>query len=146
MQSERPKTYKKGPDVMSKSAEWTQRRHARAMQCQGRQTGFRFKAPAYLVMVVEVQQPAKPPSKSIPVDQPIAQPLSDGPIKMALESPVPGPSRVRLSSIVSDPSSDSEGTTGTELANIDEIEAATQNGNVSEVDINEDSLVPIRSR
>ena len=29
MQPERPKTYQKGPDVMSKS-EWTQRRHARA--------------------------------------------------------------------------------------------------------------------
>ena len=47
MQSGRPKTYKKGPDVMSKS-ERTQRRHAQVMQGQGRLTGFGFKGPLYL--------------------------------------------------------------------------------------------------
>jgi hypothetical protein len=67
MQSERPKTYKKGPNVMSKS-ERTQRRHAKAMQGQGRLTGFGFKAPLYPVRVVGVKEPAKPPSESIPVD------------------------------------------------------------------------------
>ena len=57
MQSGRPKTYKKGPDVMSKS-ERTQRRHAQVMQGQGRLTGFGFKGPLYLVRVVGVKQPA----------------------------------------------------------------------------------------
>jgi len=79
---------------MSKS-ERTQRRHAKAMRGQGRLTGFGFKAPSHPVRVVGVKQPAKPPSKSIPVDQPIAQPLSPGP-----ESPVPGPSRARSSSVL----------------------------------------------
>jgi hypothetical protein len=139
MQSGRPKTYKKGPDVMSKS-ERTQRRHAQAMQGQGRLTGFGFKAPSYPVRVVGVKQPAKPPSELIPIDQPIAQPRSPSP----MESPLPGPSRVRSSSVLSDPSTDndSEAVTDPGFADVDENEAEAQNGNVSELeaDMNEDEI------
>ena len=43
---DRPKTYKKGPDVMSKSKR-TQQRYQRTFRGQGKLTGFRFKAPSY---------------------------------------------------------------------------------------------------
>ena len=87
-----------------------------------------------------MKEPAKPPSESISVDQPIAQPLSPGPIEMVPESPVPGPSRARSSSMLSDLSTDNEGATGPELADVDENEAEAQNGNVSEADMNEDEI------
>jgi len=135
MQSERPKTYKKGPDVMSKS-EHTQRRHAQATRGQGRLTGFGFKAPSYPVKVVGVKQPAKPPS--MPAEQPIAQPPSPGPIEMVPESPVPGPLRVRSSSVLSDLSTANEAAAGQELADVDENESDAKNRNVPEADMNED--------
>jgi hypothetical protein len=68
------------------------------------------------------------------------QPISPGPIEMVPESPVPGPSRVRLLSVLLDLSTDNEGTTGPELANVDENEAEAQNGNVSEADMNEEEI------
>ena len=46
----RPKTYKKGPDVMSKS-KCTQQRYQRTFRGQGKLTGFGFKAPSYLPRV-----------------------------------------------------------------------------------------------
>jgi hypothetical protein len=44
--AEWPKEYKKGPDVMSKSSR-TQRWYQKAFRCQGKLTGFGFKAPNY---------------------------------------------------------------------------------------------------
>jgi len=84
----------------------------KAMRGQGRLTGFGFK-PFASSEGCGGEAASKPPSKSIPVDQPIAQPLSPGP-----ESPVPGPSRARSSSVLSDPSTDNEGTTGPDLADV----------------------------
>jgi hypothetical protein len=50
MQSEKPKTYMKGPDVMAKSKR-TQEIYAQAFWGQGKLTGFGFKALSYPVRV-----------------------------------------------------------------------------------------------
>ncbi|KAF8512208.1 hypothetical protein JB92DRAFT_2930111, partial [Gautieria morchelliformis] len=93
---ERPKTYKKGPDVMSKS-DRTQRRHARAMQGQSRLTAFSFKAPSYPTRVVRPKIPTK--DSLMPIIDPEEQ---------IRYQPEPKRLRVRSSSVLSDPSTDNE--------------------------------------
>jgi len=113
MQPERPKTYQKGPDVMSKS-ERTQRRHARAFRGQGQLTGFGFKAPSYPARVVGPKTKANPPASTENVEpQSIAQP----PAQMA------GPSRTRSASVLSDPSTDGEAVVASGFAGVDEMDA-----------------------
>jgi len=129
MQSERPKTYTKGPDVMSKS-ERTRRRHAQAMHGQGRLTGFGFKAPSYPVRVVGMKQRA---SMSIVEDPLIVQPPSPGPIEMVPEL-LPSPSRVRLSSMLSDPSTDNDVAAGPELVESRKVEASDEDMNENDIE------------
>ena len=140
MQPERPKTYQKGPDVMSKS-ERTQWRHARAFRGQGQLTGFGFKAPLYPARVVGPKMKANLPASMEDVEpqliaQPPVQPLSP----MSLDTPnippsqIARPSRMRSASVLSDQSMDGEAVVVLGFADVDETDTECQKDNESLVD------------
>jgi len=127
MQPERPKTYQKGPDVMSKS-ERTQRRHARAFRGQGQLSGFGFKAPSYPARVVGPKMKANPPASTENVEpRSIAQPPAQPPSPMSLNAPNILPSRTRSASVLSDPSTDGEAVVASGFADVDEMDAEPPN-------------------
>ena len=117
MQPERPKTYQKGPDVMSKS-EWTQQQHARDFRGQGQLTGFEFKAPSYPTRVVGPKAKANLPvsMQNQLIAQPLASPtLPDAQIARLL--------RTRSASVLSDPLTDGEVQAALGLADVNEMDA-----------------------
>ncbi len=117
MPPEQPKTYQKGPDVMSKSAQ-TQRRYVRAFRGQGKLTGFGFKAPAHPTRVLgpKAKGKAKSPISIEDSDsEPITQPRAQHPLDIGL-------SRARSASVLSDPSTDGEGAPSG-LADVEEMDA-----------------------
>jgi len=147
MQPERPKTYQKGPDVMSKS-ERTQRRHTRAFQGQGQLSGFGFKAPSYPARVVGPKMKANLPALTENVKpRSIAQPPAQLPSPMSLNAPnilpsqMAGPSRMRSASVLSDPSTDGEAVVASGFADVDEMDAEPPKDDESLVDdMNDEEL------
>ena len=136
-QPERPKTYQKGPDVMSKS-EQTQQRHARAFRGQGQLTGFRFKAPSYPTRVVGPKAKANLPAST--QDQPIVQP----PSPTSPDAQIAGPLRMRSASVLSDLLTDDEVQAASGLANVEEMDTEPKKGDleslVDDSDINDEEL------
>src|SRR6266508_544805 len=118
MPPERPETYQKGPDVMSKSAR-TQRRYARAFQGQGKLTGFGFKAPAHSTRVLGPKTKANPP---ISIEDADSELITQPHTQHLLDIPQAGLSRARLASVLSDPSTDGEGAPSG-LVDVEEMDA-----------------------
>ena len=121
---DRPKTYKKGPDVMSKSKR-TQQRYQRTFRGQGKLTGFGFKAPSY---PPRVETPKSKPKVTIraAVKVPVASEEPIDEIAQPLNLPAPSPSRslhARAASVLLDPSTDNDEAAPVALANVEEGDA-----------------------
>ena len=126
VQSGKPKTYQKGPDVMSKSTQ-TQQHYAVVFQGQGKLTGFGFKAPTYSLRAhgtksagKRMLSPVVKPDQQL-ITLPPPQSITQPPLLPEPSLPTLGlsqPSRVRSASILSDPSTDNKQETRSVLGDV----------------------------
>ena len=105
--AERPTSYKKGPDVMSKSAR-TRRRHQKAFKGQGKLTGYGFKAPQYDPKVKPKQRSLPTMTKNTTTTKEREMDEDDRGAQPPIAELSSYGARKRSMSVLSDPSTDGE--------------------------------------